>query len=405
LIGDDTGHTGSGSDTTPVSAAPDMRIVKTDGGLTAVPGGLITYTLAYTNSGNQSALGVIVTETVPAQSTFHQAGSTAGWSCANGAAAGTACALAVGSVAGGNGSGSATFIVTVVSPLPAGVTQITNTAVIDNGGVPDATPGDNTSTVVTSVTGRPDMRLTKTAVGSGATPGDVLSYTLAYTNTGNIDATGVTITETVPANTAFQAGSSTAGWGCANGAAAGTLCPLAIGTVTGSGGSGRVAFAVTVANPLPANVTSITNTAVVGDDGQNGTDLTPNNNSSTATTPIKPPTAVTLLYFRVDGVHGEQVALTWATAAELDNFGFNLYRAAVNDPSKAQLIHFEPAAAKGSGPGAVYAYTDPVPGNGTWWYWLADIDLGGVESTRTLHPAIQAQVGPGHPIYLPVVTR
>lgn len=109
-----------------------------------------------------------------------------------------------------------------------------------------------------------------------------------------------------------------------------------------------------------------------------------------------PPTAVGLLYFRVDRVTGRQVHLAWATETEIDNFGFNLYRAPANDVSRASLIHFEPSAVKGSGPGAVYAYVDSVPFDGVWWYWLADVDTQGRE---TWHQPAPALVGPN--VWLP----
>ncbi|MGH9202663.1 MAG: SdrD B-like domain-containing protein, partial [Vicinamibacterales bacterium] len=118
------------------------------------------------------------------------------------------------------------------------------------------------------------------------------------------------------------------------------------------------------------------------------------------------PTAVELLYFRVDKVSGKQVHLAWATAMEIDNFGFNLYRAPVNDFSRARLIHFEPSSIGGSGPGATYAYVDTVPANGVWWYWLADLDTQGHE---TRHAPVSAGVGLDallpHRIYLPLITK
>ena len=69
--------------------------------------------------------------------------------------------------------------------------------------------------------------------------------------------------------------------------------------------------------------------------------------------------------------HGQTVALNWATAAEIDNYGFNLYRANVDNFAQAELIRFEPSAIQGgTGGGATYATQDTPPGQGTWWYWL-----------------------------------
>ena len=116
-------------------------------------------------------------------------------------------------------------------------------------------------------------------------PGGVIAFTLTYTNIGNQAATNVLITETVPANTTFKLSSSTAGWtGCADGAAAGTVCTFSVsGAVAGGGGGGSVVFAVNVPSSVPGN-TVISNTASIGDDGANGPDPSGNNSGSDTAT-------------------------------------------------------------------------------------------------------------------------
>ncbi|OGO66043.1 MAG: hypothetical protein A2Z45_08245 [Chloroflexi bacterium RBG_19FT_COMBO_55_16] len=88
------------------------------------------------------------------------------------------------------------------------------------------------------------------------------------------------------------------------------------------------------------------------------------------------PTAVQLSYFRLDSLRGEKVSLVWETGAEVDNYGFYLFRAAENNITLASSIHFEPAAG-GSG-GHTYTYEDTVPRSGVWWYWLSDVDTKGI---------------------------
>ncbi len=97
------------------------------------------------------------------------------------------------------------------------------------------------------------------------------------------------------------------------------------------------------------------------------------------------PTAVELLYFRAEDVSGRQVSLAWATAAEIDNFGFNLYRSATGDFASAQFVHFEPAM--GGRLGATYAFVDAPPSSGTWFYWLVDVDTAGREGTPVVASA------------------
>ena len=276
--------TATASDTTPLAAAPDLRISKSDGGATTTPGGTIVYTLNYTNTGNQGATGVVLSETVPANTTFNAGASSAGWSCATGSPAGTSCTLSVGGLNAGN-SGSRTFAVTVVNPIAAGVSQISNTATIADDGAngADPTPANNSASDTTPITAAPDLALTKSDGGVSAAPGDTINYTLTITNTGNQGATGVGLSETVPANTTFNPGASTAGWVCLPNTNAGATCTLAVGAVTTNVSA---VFAVSVVNPVPAGVSQISNTASVADDGTNGADPTPANNSAADTTPL-----------------------------------------------------------------------------------------------------------------------
>ena len=242
------------------------------------------YTLNYTNTGNQGATGVVLSETVPANTTFNAGASSAGWSCAAGSPAGTSCTLSVGGLNAGN-SGSRTFAVTVVNPIAAGVSQISNTATIADDGAngADPTPANNSASDTTPITAAPDLALTKSDGGVSAAPGDTINYTLTITNTGNQGATGVGLSETVPANTTFNPGASTAGWVCLPNTNAGATCTLAVGAVTTNVSA---VFAVSVVNPVPAGVSQISNTASVADDGTNGADPTPANNSAADTTPL-----------------------------------------------------------------------------------------------------------------------
>ncbi len=283
---DPTPANNTASDTTPVDAVPDLTLAKSDGGATALPGGTITYTLAYANVGGQSATGVALTETVPAETTFNAGASTAGWACVPDTNAGSVCTLTVGAVAGGGANGAATFAVTVVDSPTAGTTEISNTAAVADDGAngADPTPAGNTASDTTPLGGAPDLTLTKTTAASAALPGGAIFYDLAYGNVGNRVASGVVLTDTVPAATVFYAAASTAGWVCAPDGNAGGVCTLAIGTLA-PGASGSATFAVTVANPLPAGVTSISNTASVADDGANGADPTPADAVSTLALP------------------------------------------------------------------------------------------------------------------------
>ncbi len=114
-------------------------------------------------------------------------------------------------------------------------------------------------------------------------------------------------------------------------------------------------------------------------------------------TPV--PSAVELLYF-VSSRSEQTIMLRWATAEEVDNFGFNLYRASVDNFWKADLIHFEPSAIEGgTGAGAIYQYIDTPPAPGSWWYWLVDVDTRGIQASHS--PSVVMAMPMNVQLYLP----
>lgn len=284
LIDDDicVGSCDSDDEDTPVDADPNVGVDK-DADVDEVgSGGLITYTLDYFNDGDEGATGVVLTETVPANTTYVAAGSSA-WSCVDGAAAGTVCTLAIGDLAGG-ASGSATFVVEVDDPLPAGVDQIDNVVVIDDDD--ESCTEDCDSDEETPVDAAPDLTVTKDDGGVTAEPGDEVTYTISYANVGDQDATGVVLVETVPENTTFV-DDGPGGWECVEILGV-TTCGYPIGDLA-AGDSGEVDFTVSVDDPFPAGVTEVDNVVVVSDDGENGEDPTPENNTDDDQTPVDVP--------------------------------------------------------------------------------------------------------------------
>ncbi len=281
---EDRGYAAAAQHADLVVAAPDLAIVKSDGGSVPRPGEVLRYTLTYTNVGTQGATGVAIAETVPAYTTFDAAASSPGWTCADGALAGTACAYTIGSLPV-SASGNITFAVRVVSPLPVSATQTENTASIadDSTNGADTNPADNSASIVTPFGATIDLILTKDDGDITVEPGETIVYTLTYANNGDQIAGGVIITETVPALTTFNQIASSLGWTCAHGAPAGTTCTYALGDVIAGG---TVRFAVDVVLPFPLSVNEIANQAVIGADANNIADADPANNTATATTPV-----------------------------------------------------------------------------------------------------------------------
>ncbi|MEM1246735.1 MAG: LruC domain-containing protein [Acidobacteriota bacterium] len=292
----------------PVDAAPDLGVSKTDGDEDAIPTGLLTYQVTYANGGNQDATGVTVTETVPDHSIYLAPNSNYAWSCPDGSPAGTQCVANVGSLAAGAG-GSFTFAVRVVDPLPGGVTALANTVTIQDDGSngDDLDLSDNQGSDTTPINASPGLTLTKSDGDAVALFGSPVVYTLSYSNDGNQVAQGVVLTETVPADTIFDAAASApSSWSCGDASSAGTECTLSLGQLA-VGASGSETFAVrTLASAGEGGL--VQNTATIRDDGS-GASGQPVTESASDTTPVRAPTLTKTLLTSGDLVIGQEAIL------------------------------------------------------------------------------------------------
>ena len=94
---------------------------------------------------------------------------------------------------------------------------------------------------------------------------------------------------------------------------------------------------------------------------------------------IETPTAVKLASFSATPVEGG-IEVTWETATELDNLGFNLYRSTTPQGPFDQLNDtLIPTQNPGQVLGATYTWLDEgVASGGTYYYLLEDVDINGV---------------------------
>ncbi len=96
------------------------------------------------------------------------------------------------------------------------------------------------------------------------------------------------------------------------------------------------------------------------------------------------PLAVTLNDFSAQQVD-DFVRVTWETASELDNRGFNLYRGVSPDGWDRQLnAALIPSQGQGSSTGFVYTWDDhaDLEPNTSYFYWLEDVSISG---SSTMH--------------------
>ncbi|MBK7601249.1 MAG: DUF11 domain-containing protein [Acidobacteria bacterium] len=240
---------------TPVSTAlADLAIEKT-----AVPSsnplvagsGTISYSLKVSNLGPADAVGVRVTDTVPANTTVTSVTIPANWSCtglSNGTAGGTTFTCQPTGTMANGAMATISYVVSVGASVPQG-TLITNTANIGTfgpGATPDPSTGNNTQgptqTLVTAVA---DVEMVKsdstppTVVAGSAT---VATYTVTVRNYGPSDAQSVEWVDALPAGLLFESISVVPGWNC-------------VTPAVGQGGTVRCTTPVLAAgNPGPTSV-------------------------------------------------------------------------------------------------------------------------------------------------------
>jgi uncharacterized repeat protein (TIGR01451 family) len=233
--------------TTAVTSAPAMSVTATDSPDPVQAGSNLTWTLAYANNGNADATGVVVSDTLPANTTFVSA--TGG-----GVVSGSVVTWSIGALAAG-GSGSVTVTARVTSPLNNGTLISHGTYSIDSAQTSPATG----PAVTTTVAAAPVLSLAMTGTPDPVNAGSTITYTLSWSNTGNMNATGAVLTDPVPANTTFV--SATGG-----GTVSGGTVTWNLGTLNG-GANGSVSLVVRVVSPLNDG-TVITNSGESLDSGQ-----------------------------------------------------------------------------------------------------------------------------------------
>ena len=229
---------------TPVDAA-DLAITKVDSVDPVVAGNNFTYTITVTNSGPQTADGVVVSDTLPAGVTLVSTGG-----CAEDPVGVPTCTL--GSIAA---MGMAQYTVTVtVNSDVAGGTVLTNMVGV-SALTAESNPGNETASEGTTVQAQADLSITKTDDVDPVIAGNDVTYTIAVSNAGPSDATGVVVTDMLPAGLTLV--STT---GCAEDPAGAPTCTL--GTIA-SGGNAQYTVIATVGADV-ADGTTLSNTASVG---------------------------------------------------------------------------------------------------------------------------------------------
>jgi uncharacterized repeat protein (TIGR01451 family) len=258
---------GSGNLSLLVTLNADLSLTKTDSPDPVSVGQPLTYTLTAANAGPNTATGVQIVDTLPANVTFVSASP----GCVVGPPGTVTCTI--GTLANG---ASAPRTITV-TPTAAASPSITNSATV-SGNEPDPTSGNNTATATTSVTPAANLSITKSASPAPVIPGNPITYTLTINNAGPSAAVNLTVTDTLPAGVGTPTVTSPGGFSCATQAAPPQLtCTMAS---LAAGATATIIYTAPVSPDLGPGV-ALTNSANVGSDTA---DPDTANNSTTATT-------------------------------------------------------------------------------------------------------------------------
>ena len=230
---------------------------------TVLAGNNITYTQTVTNNGPAVAANAMLSEPIPANTTFSSYSAPAGWTCI----ATTSVTCTNPSVA--TGASADILIVLTVSPTMAAGTIIATSSVSSTTSDPNS--ANNSTSVTTNVNVACDLTVTDGGTPSPVAAGGTITYTQTVYNHGPGNCSTATFMEPTPTNTAFMSvGVVTTGggaWACPNSAPVSctnpSVPPGSTGTITAKYTVGAVAAGTIITDTVTA--ASVTRDTNLGD--------------------------------------------------------------------------------------------------------------------------------------------
>lgn len=253
------------------STSSDLSLTKTVDKSTANVGDHVTYTITVTNGGPADAAGVSVTDVLPTGMTYVSDDGAGAYVPATGI-------WTVGTLA--NGAHAVLHIVASVTVAAAGTSVVNSAHATDSNGDPSDLNNTGTASVAVAAVSptSSDLAISKTEDKTTVDVGGSITYTITVTNAGPATASGVTVTDNLPASLTYVSDDSTNNYSTSTGI-------WNVGTI-GNGGTVTMHIVATV-NAGTAGQ-SITNTAVVAD--TNGDPNSSNNTAVTVPVTVNTPT-------------------------------------------------------------------------------------------------------------------
>lgn len=253
----------------PVNPAADLAVSGTDSPDPVLVGSNITYTIIVTNSGPDTATGVVMTNRLPVNATYITNLASQG-SCSN-VSGRVLCDF--GTITN-HGFATVTIVVTTTKSG-----TFTNIASIVSNEL-DLNLINSTATILTTVSPVADLAVSIDNAPNPGVTGNNLTYTIMVTNKGPNSASGVYLTNVLPAGATFSSAATTQGTWALNG----NRVVFTLGTMTNRA---RVTATVIV---VPSIVGTLTTSAEVVD--ASPVDLVPANNKVSLVTTVNNPTLI-----------------------------------------------------------------------------------------------------------------
>ena len=201
---DDAKVTDEATDIIRVHAEPILELTKTNAPTGQVnPGDTIHYTLCYSNTGNGNATNVVLTDIVPVRTTYVAGSATGGGTFNNGILTWDLGTLAPDAAACVGFDATVNMTQPGVGETVLALT-VDNTAHLDSAVLPRITR--SVSNPLNAFV-RPILTKVNDPTGE-VLPGSTIKYTLCYRNDGNVNLTGVVLTDRLPVNASYIAGSA-----------------------------------------------------------------------------------------------------------------------------------------------------------------------------------------------------
>ena len=201
-------------------------------------GNNVTFAQSVTNNGPGAAATVSFTDPVPTNTSAVSLTGPAGWTCS---ILTTPPSCTIGTL---SATTTANFTFALkIAPGASGTIPETDSI---SSATTDPNGGNNSATVNVIVSGSADLSVTNTASPVPVAAGSNITYTQVVNNAGPSTATGVTVTEALPANTTAVSLNGPAGWTCNVGTLTCTNPSLASATPA------TISFVVTVNAVTPA---------------------------------------------------------------------------------------------------------------------------------------------------------